>query len=74
MRECPDCDGPDAGASMALQSKGNGRCSSCHGEGRTVMDDITEDFGGEASGCSNCNSTGVCPTCDGEGLIDGDDD
>lgn len=68
MAMCPDCDGP------AIFNQGNGKCSSCNGTGdggwfgaiaRAV--DIT---GSTGNSCSNCGGSGVCPTCDGSGVVD----
>ena len=61
MSECTSCDAPEIQL-IPLFPKGNGKCSSCHGEGKFPM------LGFE-NPCSICNGTGVCQTCGGSGEI-----
>jgi len=61
MAECPDCDAAEIQL-IPLSPKGNGRCSVCHGEGKTIV------LGFE-NVCYKCNGTGICPTCRGAGEI-----
>jgi len=67
MPKCPDCDGVKI---SPILDEGDGNCSVCHGSGKTVMDEFVEGFlGGESEG-SNCNGSGICPTCGGTGVVD----
>lgn len=51
---CPDCD--------EGSFRGNGRCSKCHGSGVNLR--LTS----EEPKCPACDGTGVCATCQGEGV------
>lgn len=68
--QCPNC---------AL----TGTCSTCHGSGKTLIDDGTLDgrtsdydnsnssgssYGSSSSWCSKCHGKKVCPTCNGKGI------
>lgn len=70
MRKCPDCDAIRIGSTLLSPSEGgegNGVCSECHGT--KVQTQFT--FGlTDADPCRNCNGSGECPTCRGEGVLD----
>jgi len=62
-KPCPDCDGP-----VLFGSENNGKCGVCHGTGDS---NIPEFIPGQNEGnCYNCKGTGICPTCNGKGMID----
>jgi len=58
IMECPDCD-----------SRGGGVCSTCHGEGITVLDEFNRGITGEGNPCRDCNGSKKCKTCGGTGEI-----
>lgn len=51
--DCPEC-------------KGDGRCTKCHGTGKTTC---MECRGKGKTRCNNCGGTGTCRRCGGTGLI-----
>lgn len=67
MPKCPDCDSIKV---LSIPEEGDGKCRVCHGSGKTVMDEFVEGFLGGESECSNCNGSGICPTCEGTGVVD----
>jgi len=67
MPKCPDCDSVKI---LSIPDEGDGKCRVCHGSGKTVMDEFVEGFLGGESECSNCNGSGICPTCGGTGVVD----
>jgi uncharacterized protein YraI len=67
MQPCPDC---WTHSVNPLNPIGDGVCGECYGGGYESFPlaeemDLT---------CVNCDGSGKCPTCDGEGEIEGDDD
>jgi DnaJ-class molecular chaperone len=67
-RQCPDCDC----VKVFALAEGDGKCSNCHGSGEYSGDPVAFVLGGVD--CEECDSSGVCPTCDGEGVIEDEDD
>jgi hypothetical protein len=55
--KCPDC---DASAPLFI---GEGKCPKCFGTGTNTALNSPEPK------CRNCDGTGVCPTCQGRGLV-----
>jgi hypothetical protein len=56
IRRCPDCYGGG-------WPWGDGKCSGCAGEGKSLSLSAPE------RECRECHGTGVCPTCGGEGKL-----
>ncbi len=63
--ECQDCDAP----AVFPPPRGNGVCSTCHGEGITVLDAFNKGLTGEGNPCRDCNGSKKCKTCGGTGEI-----
>lgn len=70
---CPNCDSPEIGAAALFGSRGNGRCSNCHGEGIVYgIGDAISSIGTFGSTnnyhtCEICSGTGQCQKCGGNG-------
>ena len=64
---CDDCD--DVTFDLPWAQKGNGKCSRCHGTG-SEPEDLPLPLPPVEPPCRRCGGSGVCPTCDGEGIID----
>ena len=68
--DCPDCYGP------AVVSGGNGKCSTCQGEGQKIgapvliVPSLERD---EHEQCPTCGGSGVCSTCGGSGYVEDED-
>jgi DnaJ-class molecular chaperone len=43
--------------------RGNGMCRLCFGSGKNVRIDSIP------VACENCNGLGLCPTCNGDGIV-----
>lgn len=71
--KCPDCDGIDIMGSGLFGSRGDGRCSHCHGEGRVpdAIRGLAAPFVGcdPAEVCEVCSGSGQCQTCGGTGYV-----
>jgi DnaJ-class molecular chaperone len=69
MAHCPDCDSVKM---FCDPPEGNGKCSACHGTGFSDFSDSVEiEFlNGELSSCEECYGTGLCPTCNGSGVVE----
>lgn len=66
MKPCPDCWLRDTVLPWP-EPNGNGKCSVCYGEG------YTGPFGKDLDHrCVNCEGSGLCATCDGDGEIEGE--
>jgi DnaJ-class molecular chaperone len=52
--------------------EGNGKCFACHGTGVTdSIDSVEIEFlNGVLSSCEECYGTGICPTCNGSGVLE----
>jgi hypothetical protein len=61
-QQCKDCDNV-----VILESRGNGKCSNCHGRGTTNT--IVNDISGADTKCWKCRGTCVCSSCSGSGRI-----
>src|ERR1700722_8382514 len=61
---CPDC---DSVLVLAVPSRGNGKCRSCHGIG--LAHNLGTTLSGERSSCSRCKGSTKCQTCGGSGTI-----
>lgn len=57
---CPKCSG--SGEVTCGSCGGSGRCSTCHGDGRTGS-------GSDSKSCSSCGGGGRCSTCGGRGRV-----
>jgi DnaJ-class molecular chaperone len=57
-KTCSDCDIP-----------GEGKCSRCHGKGKTIPDKSFGRFRAEIT-CPLCKGSGACPTCGGTGEVE----
>lgn len=67
--KCPDCDGVDV---FPYSNSGDGRCSTCHGTGKDLFDDICNalnPFYQTDNDCRDCHGSGKCQTCGGKGVI-----
>ena len=69
---CPDCDGPLV---SIFENRGSGKCSVCHGQGKTLGDEFFDSFNpfGYESTCWQCKGSKQCQTCGGSGEIEGPD-
>ena len=69
MAGCFDCDSIKM---FCDPQEGNGKYSACHGTGFSEFFDSVEiEFlnGGPPS-CEECFGTGICPTCNGSGVLE----
>ena len=69
MARCFDC---DSIRMFCDPQEGNGKCSACHGTGFSeFLDSVEIEFlnGGPPS-CEECYGTGICPTCNGSGVLE----
>lgn len=74
LARCPDCDGPAITPGLDL---GDGNCNWCHGTGESILGALAStlnifDPERTAAKCTRCDGTGVCPTCDGLGEVEGE--
>jgi len=67
MAECPDC---EAVAVFSIPRRGNGKCSSCLGDGKRLLSGLNESFFDTPLECLNCGGSVECPTCGGTGEVD----
>ena len=67
MAKCPDCDRIEI---FSIPSAGNGKCSHCHGDGKSLLSGLNEGIMGEPLDCNSCNGSGDCQTCGGSGIVD----
>jgi RecJ-like exonuclease len=76
MAECNDCDGPDLGAALVMDFRGNGKCSHCHGTGKSqdLVDNFVDEIMDNETDCHECSGTGQCQECGGTGKVVDDDE
>lgn len=67
MAQCPEC---DSVAVFSIPTRGNGKCSRCHGDGKKLLSGLNEAIFDTPLECENCGGSGECPTCGGTGEID----
>jgi len=67
MTLCPDCDGE----SLFDDEIGDGKCSECHGTGLELdpLEALVEALGDEPQTCKECEGSGKCQTCKGDGYL-----
>jgi hypothetical protein len=70
MPRCPDCNS----SSDIFGLYGDGVCSHCHGDGKSLMSGLNEAIMGTVLKCNYCDGSGVCQTCGGSGTVGGNDD
>ncbi len=70
MPRCPDCN--SSGDIFGLY--GDGVCSHCHGDTKSLMSGLNEAIMGTVLKCNYCDGSGVCQTCGGSGTVGGNDD
>ena len=61
MPRCPDCNS----SSDIFGLYGDGVCSHCHGDGKSLMSGLNEAIMGTVLKCNYCDGSGVCQTCGG---------
>jgi hypothetical protein len=61
-KPCPDCAAP-----VIVGNRGDGRCATCYGGGKTGT--ILDDIAGGKPACQKCGGSGRCPTCRGQGVV-----
>lgn len=67
MARCDDCDSVEVGS---FGQRGNGKCSRCHGDGKSLLSGLNEKIFDTELECNNCGGSGECPTCGGTGEVD----
>lgn len=65
--KCPDCYG------VTIFPIGTGVCSECNGTGEDISFWNLSNWVGEPDPCPECSGSCVCQTCNGEGMVDDDD-
>jgi hypothetical protein len=70
MPRCPDCNS----SSDIFGLYGDGVCSHCHGDGKSLMSGLNEAIMGTVLKCNYCDGSGVCQTCGGSETVGGNDD
>lgn len=63
MARCPDCDSTED----VFGFVGDGKCSHCHGDGKSLLSGLNEKIFDTQLDCVHCNGSGTCQTCGGSG-------
>lgn len=71
MARCPDC---DRVAILSYPERGNGKCSHCNGDGKSISSGLNEAIFDTPLYCWCCGGSGDCQTCGGTGTVDSDED
>lgn len=69
MARCPDCN--SSGDIFGLY--GDGVCSHCHGDGKSLLSGLNEAVMGVSLECNYCDGSRICQTCGGSGKVDDDE-
>ena len=57
-------------AAFFFSTRGNDKCSLCHGDGKRLLSGINEGIFGTPLKCNNCGGSGESPTCAGTGEVE----